>query len=366
MNPLLSIRSISKHYSGVAAVDGIDLEVKEGEFLTFLGPSGSGKSTLLYMIAGIETATGGDILLNGTSLLRVPPHKRNIGMVFQRYTLFPTMTIDENIAFPLRARGWDRDKIEARVAEMLDLVRLAAFKGRRPSQLSGGQQQRVALARALAYHPRILLMDEPLAALDKKLKEEIQSEIRRIHKATGVTILYVTHDQEEAIRLADRVAVFNAGRIEQVAEPATLYEEPASRFVAGFVGNSNFLTVKISTIKLGHASATFPDGTQIDRLHLQDALIEGDAAQVLLRPERLRFQPVGQGGALAVTIRDVTYLGESFDIAAETAWGETVFARVPKRSSEGTLELSIGQQIGLAWPEVSLLAFAAIDPSKTR
>ena len=233
MTPYLSIRGVAKRYGEVVAVAEVSLDIAQGEFVTFLGPSGSGKSTLLYMIAGIEDASAGDILLQDGSLLAIPPHKRNIGMVFQRYTLVPHMSVEENVAFPLKVRHWSREKVEQRVAEVLGLVRLDGFRKRRPAELSGGQQPRGALARALAYHPRMLLMDEPLAALDKKLKEELQVEIRRIHQETGVTIIYVTHDQEEALRLSQRIAVFNHGRIEQADTPARLYEDPASRFVAG-------------------------------------------------------------------------------------------------------------------------------------
>ncbi|MDE3175607.1 MAG: ATP-binding cassette domain-containing protein, partial [Pseudomonadota bacterium] len=216
MTNFLSIQGVEKTYGGVTAVADVSLEVAQGEFVTFLGPSGSGKSTTLYVIAGFLEPTRGDVLLRGQSLLRVPSNKRNIGMVFQRYTLFPHLSVAENVAFPLKVRRWPKAAIDAKVAAMLKLVRLDRMADRMPAAMSGGQQQRVALARALAYDPGILLMDEPLSALDKQLREEIQVEIKRIHNETGVTILYVTHDQEEALRLSDRVALFNAGRIEQI------------------------------------------------------------------------------------------------------------------------------------------------------
>ncbi|MBW8791699.1 MAG: ABC transporter ATP-binding protein, partial [Rhizobium leguminosarum] len=209
--PFLQIRGIRKEYGPVVAVHDVNLDVRRGEFLTFLGPSGSGKSTTLYILAGFETPTKGDITLEGKTLLATPSHKRNIGMVFQRYTLFPHLTVGENIAFPLKVRRKSKAEVDSKVKEMLRLVRLEGFEDRKPAQMSGGQQQRVALARALAYDPPVLLMDEPLSALDKKLREEIQHEIRRIHQQTEVTILYVTHDQEEALRLSDRIAVFSKG-----------------------------------------------------------------------------------------------------------------------------------------------------------
>jgi putative spermidine/putrescine transport system ATP-binding protein len=242
MTPVfLDIRGIRKVYGRSTAVENVSVDVRQGEFLTFLGPSGSGKSTTLYIIAGFQDPTEGDVLLNDRTILGVPSHKRNIGMVFQRYTLFPHLTVGENVAFPLRVRRRPGAEVDRKVDEMLQLVRLDGFRDRMPGQLSGGQQQRVALARALAYDPPILLMDEPLSALDKKLREEIQVEIRRIHRETGVTILYVTHDQEEALRLSDRIAVFSHGRIDQIGTGRELYENPATRFVAGFIGSSDFL-----------------------------------------------------------------------------------------------------------------------------
>ncbi|CAM5198197.1 Vitamin B12 import ATP-binding protein BtuD [Castellaniella denitrificans] len=214
--PFLSIQGIRKDYGGFTAIKDVTLDIARGEFMTFLGPSGSGKSTTLYILAGFQDPTEGDILLDGESLLPVPSHKRNIGMVFQRYTLFPHLSVGENVAFPLRVRRCAKSEIEDRVHAALKLVHLEDFAGRKPALMSGGQQQRVALARALVYDPPLLLMDEPLSALDKKLREELQFEIRRIHQETGVTILYVTHDQEEALRLSDRISVFSQGGIEQI------------------------------------------------------------------------------------------------------------------------------------------------------
>lgn len=352
MIALLSLRGVTKRFGDVTAVSDISLDVAQGEFLTFLGPSGSGKSTLLYMIAGLEDVTGGDIRLRESSLLAVPPHKRNIGMVFQRYTLIPHMTVESNIAFPLRVRGWSRERIAGRTAEMLRLVRLEDCRGRRPTQLSGGQQQRVALARALSYDPGILLMDEPLAALDKKLKEEMQAEIRRIHRETGVTILYVTHDQEEALRLSDRIAVFNSGRIEQAATGADLYENPASRFVAGFIGNCNFLPVTVSSLHDGSATVRFPEGTMTNGVRLHGAIRAGEDGMLLLRPEKLLLRrpddPAAKGGLFA-QVKDITYLGESLQVTLKMTWGQELSARVAVGEAAKT-ELGIGASAAVTWP----------------
>ena len=220
---------------------GISLDIRSGEFLTLLGPSGSGKTTTLMMIAGFETPTAGDIAIDGRSVVALPPHKRNIGMVFQNYALFPHLTVAENIGFPLKQRGIDRAARARLVAESLELVRLPGYQARYPRQLSGGQQQRVALARSIVFHPRLLLMDEPLGALDKQLRESLQLEMRRLHADLGITFIYVTHDQEEALTMSDRVAVMHEGLIAQVGTPEDLYDRPCDRFVASFIGESNFL-----------------------------------------------------------------------------------------------------------------------------
>jgi putative spermidine/putrescine transport system ATP-binding protein len=325
--PFLVIRSLSKIFGEVTAVDSVSLDVRKGEFLSFLGPSGSGKSTTLYAVAGLENPSSGDVLLNGSSILGIPPHRRDIGMVFQRYTLFPHLSVAENIAFPLRVRGWSANEITRRVQEMLSLVRLDNFGARMPSQLSGGQQQRVALGRALAYDPPILLMDEPLSALDKKLREEMQIEIRRIHKSTGVTILYVTHDQEEALRLSDRIAIFNNGYIEQVGTGRELYINPATRFVAGFVGDSNFLKIqKIKKSDLEKVDVVLPDGTQIQSVPHQRSL-NMQATELMVRPQFIRYSINASG--LPVTIRDVTFLGDTISALLVTRWGQEIWARTP-------------------------------------
>ena len=238
----LTLRGISKHYVAVRAVDDVDLVVPRGEFLTLLGPSGSGKTTILMMIAGFVHPTSGDILLDDREITHLPPEKRNFGMVFQGYALFPHMTVEQNVGFPLKVRRMGRAEAEPLISDVLDLVQLAHLRDRLPRQLSGGQQQRVALARALVFSPDILLLDEPLGALDKKLRTEVQIELKDLHRRVGTTFLYVTHDQEEALSMSDRIAIVRDGKFVQMGRPDELYERPASRFVADFLGKSNFFT----------------------------------------------------------------------------------------------------------------------------
>ena len=229
----------------VVAVDSVSLDIAPGEFLTLLGPSGSGKTTTLMMLAGFEIPSDGEIYVDDTAIAAIPPYKRNIGMVFQNYALFPHMTVGENIAFPLKMRGLSKSEIARMSKEALELVKLPGYEGRYPRQLSGGQQQRIAVARALVFNPRVLLMDEPLGALDKQLRESLQLEIKSLHDQLGVTIVYVTHDQQEALVMSDRIAVMNNGRIEQIGSPVALYDQPQSRFVASFIGESNFLSGRV-------------------------------------------------------------------------------------------------------------------------
>ncbi|MDE2456191.1 MAG: ATP-binding cassette domain-containing protein, partial [Burkholderiales bacterium] len=245
--PLVRFRGVQKTYDGVAlVVRGLDLEIRRGEFLTLLGPSGSGKTTTLMMLAGFESPTAGDIELAGKPITRTPPHKRHFGMVFQNYALFPHMTVGQNVAYPLTVRGVSRADQAKRVARALAMVQLDGKAERMPAQLSGGQQQRVALARALVFEPQLVLMDEPLGALDKNLREQMKMEIKRLHRELETTIIYVTHDQEEALVMSDRVALMNHGRIEQIGAPVDLYERPANRFVAEFIGQSNILAGRVT------------------------------------------------------------------------------------------------------------------------
>ncbi|MER9934092.1 ABC transporter ATP-binding protein [Mesorhizobium sp. M0088] len=325
--PFLSIRKLHKAFGAFTAVHDVTLEIPRGEFLTFLGPSGSGKSTTLYAIAGFQDPSSGDVQLEGKSLLAIPSHKRNIGMVFQRYTLFPHLTVAENIAFPLRVRRRPDAEVKRKVADMLALVRLESFAARLPGALSGGQQQRVALARALAYDPPILLMDEPLSALDKKLREEIQAEIRRIHRETGVTILYVTHDQEEALHLSDRIALFRDGRIEQTGTGEDLYLRPATDFVAGFIGNSNFLTAEHLETANGAATIRLADGSVVSGVSVNCTFDKGQKTRLMIRPEAFGMERKPASAELVVEIVDVAFYGERRRIVARTATGQEIDIR---------------------------------------
>jgi len=328
MSAFLSIRGIKKTYGAVTAVQNVSMDIAKGEFMTFLGPSGSGKSTTLYILAGFQNPSAGDIVLDGKSLLGTPSHLRNIGMVFQRYTLFPHLSVGENVAFPLRVRKVGKAEIEERVNAALKLVRLDGFAQRMPVAMSGGQQQRVALARALVYNPPVLLMDEPLSALDKKLREEIQLEIRRIHQQTGVTILYVTHDQEEALRLSDRIALFNHGQIEQIGSGQDLYANPATRFVADFIGDSNFIETRVLNVQDGKASLRLPGGGVIE-----DVPVHGSGgnspAFLLLRPERLSLSHTPNDRALPVSVQDITFLGNTVEVSTHTETGQPLTVRLP-------------------------------------
>ncbi|PZM08806.1 ABC transporter ATP-binding protein [Rhizobium tubonense] len=354
----LQIQAIRKDYGPVTAVHDINLDVAQGEFLTFLGPSGSGKSTTLYILAGFEEPTHGDILLGGKTLLSTPSHKRQIGMVFQRYTLFPHLSVGENIAFPLKVRRWPKADVDAKVKEMLKLVRLEGFEDRKPAQMSGGQQQRVALARALAYDPPVLLMDEPLSALDKKLREEIQHEIRRIHQQTEVTILYVTHDQEEALRLSDRIAVFSKGVIDQIGTGPELYANPATRFVAEFIGDSDFLPCNMLAAANGKADISLGGTTIIPNVPVHGNAVVGGKAALMLRPERMqlmRSAPVASG-ALAVTVSDITFLGNNVHVATRTDKGDALAVRLPF-GHEAISSLGRGDTVWLGFDPTSAHVF---------
>jgi putative spermidine/putrescine transport system ATP-binding protein len=266
-------------------VKGFNLDVAKGEFITLLGPSGSGKTTVLMLLAGFEAVTGGDIRIDGASVTRMPPYKRNIGMVFQSYALFPHMTVNENLAYPLTVRGVPRTEIAKRVGEYLDLVELGGFGDRPPGRLSGGQRQRVALARALIFEPSLVLMDEPLGALDRKLREQMQFEITRLHKKLGFTVIYVTHDQTEALTMSDRVAVFNAGVVQQCAPPNVLYEHPENAFVAGFIGENNLIPGKVVGAEGDAMRVALAGGNEVVARRA-DATLAGGACVVAVRPEK--------------------------------------------------------------------------------
>jgi putative spermidine/putrescine transport system ATP-binding protein len=318
--------NVSKTYDGRSlVVRDLDLDVQRGEFLTLLGPSGSGKTTTLMMLAGFEVPTSGDVLIEGRSVARVPPHRRGIGMVFQNYALFPHMTVAENVAFPLSVRRVARAERGERVARALDMVRLSGFGDRRPNQLSGGQQQRVALARALVFEPALILMDEPLGALDKQLREHMQDEIRRLHASLGISVVYVTHDQSEALTMSDRIAVFAEGRIQQIAAPDVLYERPENAFVATFIGESNRITGHVTALEGGHAIIKTTQGEPV-RVMAGPGTALHDEVVVVVRPERLRVTPArleGRGCRRAV-VREVVYHGDHLRIILHDGAGELV------------------------------------------
>ncbi|HTW29138.1 MAG TPA: ABC transporter ATP-binding protein [Acetobacteraceae bacterium] len=328
----ISLRGISKTYGSVTAIAGLDLEIRAGEFITLLGPSGSGKSTTLMMVAGFDAPTTGEILIDARPVTRTPPHRRNLGMVFQNYALFPHLTVGENIAFPLRQRGVDKAEARQRVARMLELVKLSGLEGRYPRQLSGGQQQRVAIARAIVFNPPVLLMDEPLSALDKQLREELVLEIKRLHERLGITFVFVTHDQREALVMSDRVAVMNHGRIEQIEAPGALYDAPCNRFVASFIGEANLLEAD----PVGAA----PDGSA--RLRLGPTEIRAAAAGAngsrlcMVRPEKISVQRQASGhpdaNALPVTVRETVFMGEMVRYLVQAAHGPTLTVKQQHRA----------------------------------
>ncbi|GLH42589.1 ATP-binding cassette domain-containing protein [Pseudomonas moraviensis] len=347
--PLVSLRNLNKHYGDFAAVDNISLDIKDGEFLTFLGSSGSGKSTTLSMLAGFETPSSGEILVNGQSLVNVPPHKRDIGMVFQRYSLFPHLSVRDNIAFPLAIRKLAAAEREKRVDAMLKLVQLEQFAHRRPSQLSGGQQQRVAIARALVYEPRILLMDEPLGALDKKLREDLQDELRQLHRRLGITIVYVTHDQEEAMRLSQRIAIFSHGKIVGLGSGYDLYQNPPNAFVASFLGNSNFLKLKAQ----GNAAASFEG--QLLSIRLTSGLHTDQDVLLMVRPEKALAlstqqaldEPLAAGwNEVSANVVEVLFLGESQTCSVVTAGGTSMTV---KALSAAGMPLKAGDPVRVRW-----------------
>ena len=327
MTNVLELAGVRKHYGSVAAVDDLDLGLRTGEFLTLLGPSGSGKTTTLMMVAGLQQPDAGSITLNGVSVARLPPYRRDIGMVFQSYALFPHMTVRRNIAFPLEMRGLAKAEIGRLVDEALALVKLPDHGDRLPRQLSGGQQQRVALARAMVYRPALLLMDEPLGALDKKLREQLQLEIKRVHRERGISVLYVTHDQEEALTMSDRIAVFNRGRIEQIGTPEELYDRPATRFVASFIGDTNFLSGRVVAVAGGVCAIETAAGRV--EASLRRPVAVGAPVTVAVRPERVVLGPSpGGGNGLVGTVSDIIFLGTARKYVVRLADGtESVVLR---------------------------------------
>ncbi len=360
----LRLRSLTKAFGAVKAVDRISLDVPAGAFVSLLGPSGSGKTTTLNLIAGFLTPDAGDILMDERSIADVPPHKRNIGMVFQSYSLFPHMTVADNVAFPLRMRtSLSRNDASRRIDEMLGLVQLSHLGDRYPRQLSGGQQQRVAMARALVSRPRLLLMDEPLGALDKKLREQMQIEIKHIHRSVGTTVIYVTHDQAEALTMSDVVVVMHHARIAQIGTPRALYEAPANLFVADFLGDSNLLAAKVITASSADLTVEIASGEIIRAARGELPLSVSDRAVVLIRPEDMsvhmsRERTDGQD-VLAGIVKEISYHGDTFKL--DVSVGEaTLKVKVARAQGAG---MEPGQQVFLAWKSaaVRVLPAAAAD-----
>jgi putative spermidine/putrescine transport system ATP-binding protein len=318
----LDLNNINKVFTKFVAVDNFNLQVEKGEFVSFLGPSGCGKTTTLRMIAGFETPTSGEILINNADITPVPPNKRKIGMVFQSYALFPNMTVADNIGFGMKVTGKEKSEIKARVEEMLNLIHMPEFAGRYPHQLSGGQQQRVALARALAIKPTVLLLDEPLSALDAKIRVQLRTEIRSIQQKLGITTIYVTHDQEEALSLSDRVVVMNAGHIEQIGTPFEIYNFPRTQFVASFVGTLNMMEVKVIDAAKGSLSLEgqeFSAGKPVDAAN-------GDTILVALRPEIISLQSEdGQLNHFTSVIENIAFLGSIVRIMIKVGKYNIVF-----------------------------------------
>jgi putative spermidine/putrescine transport system ATP-binding protein len=358
----LRLRQLTKAFGAAKAVDHVSLDVPAGAFISLLGPSGSGKTTTLNLIAGFLAPDAGDILLDERSIADVPPHKRNIGMVFQSYSLFPHMTVADNVGFPLRMRTkLSRDAARRRIDEMLALVQLGHLGGRYPRQLSGGQQQRVAMARALVSHPRLLLMDEPLGALDKKLREQMQVEIKRIHRSVGTTVIYVTHDQSEALTMSDLVVVMHQARVAQVGTPRALYERPANLFVADFLGDSNLLAAKVVQASGDEVVAQIGSGDTIHAARPELAATAGDRVTVLIRPEDMSVGTVrgltGARPSLAGVVTDISYHGDTFKL--DVAVGDDVLrVRVARESGAG---MQPGQAIFLSWKPEAVRILPAAD-----
>jgi len=341
---------VQKSYDGeTLVVKDLNLSIGKGEFLTMLGPSGSGKTTCLMMLAGFETATHGDILLDGQPINNIPPHKRGIGMVFQNYALFPHMTVAENLAFPLEVRKLGKSEREAKVRRALEMVQMGEFGGRRPAQLSGGQQQRIALARALVFEPELVLMDEPLGALDKQLREHMQFEITKLAHELGITTVYVTHDQTEALTMSDRVAVFDDGRIQQLAPPDTLYEEPENSFVAQFIGENNTLEGTVQEIKDGRALVKLDDGELIDAVPV-NVSNAGDRTLVSIRPERVEYNKdrlSPDAHTLKAEVLEFIYMGDIFRTRLRVAGREDFVIKT--RNAPDQQRLKPGEQIEIGW-----------------
>tara|TARA_B100002049_G_scaffold235110_1_gene218838 strand:+ start:256 stop:1344 length:1089 start_codon:yes stop_codon:yes gene_type:complete len=339
---------VDKSYDGkVLVVKDLNLDIAEGEFVTMLGPSGSGKTTCLMMLAGFETPTNGEIYLDSHPISNIPPHKRGIGMVFQNYALFPHMTVYENLAFPLRVRKISKEETDKKIDKALSMVSLTGFENRMPAQLSGGQQQRVAVARALVFDPAVVLMDEPLGALDKNLRESMQYEIKHIHESIGVTVVYVTHDQGEALTMSNRIAVFNDGKVQQLSSPDKLYEEPVNSFVAEFIGENNRFSGQVTDISNDKCKVKLDDGSEIlaNPIAVKSS---GEKTIVSLRPERALINTKEKmENNFKGKIEEVIYHGDHTRVRLNLLGNKDFILKVP--NSSANMDIRLGNQINVSW-----------------
>ena len=349
---------VDKSYDGkVLVVKDLNLDIAEGEFITMLGPSGSGKTTCLMMLAGFETPTNGEIYLDGNPISNIPPHKRGIGMVFQNYALFPHMTVYENLAFPLKVRKFSKDETDAKVEKALSMVSLSGFGSRMPGQLSGGQQQRVAVARALVFDPAVVLMDEPLGALDKNLRESMQYEIKHIHESIGVTVVYVTHDQSEALTMSNRIAVFNDGKVQQLSSPDKLYEEPVNSFVAEFIGENNTFQGEVADISNDKCKIKLETGDEILANPIR-VKSKGEKSIVSLRPERAIINPDEKmDNKFNGKIEEVIYHGDHTRVRLNLLDNKEFILKVPNSSAR--MDIKLGNNIKVGWNSFDA---RALDP----
>jgi spermidine/putrescine transport system ATP-binding protein len=353
--PAIGLDGVAKEFHSrgevIAAVRGIDLAIRKGEFFSMLGPSGCGKTTTMRMIAGFEEPTRGTVRLDGRDVTAASPNKRDVNMVFQSYALFPHMSVFENVAFGLRRKSVPKDQITSQVGEMLEIVDLTGREQRRPRELSGGQQQRVALARALVNHPKALLLDEPLGALDLKLRQAMQVELKRIQREVGITFVYVTHDQNEALTMSDRIAVMNDGVIEHLGPPREIYEHPATRFVAGFIGTSNLLTGSLAQVTDGQGVIEVSPDERIIVPAGRSGLAAGQEVELTVRPEKIELAsgPGTAGGcALRGTVTEVVYLGTSTSFSVRTTTGADVVV-FQQNSASAATPVSRGDEVWLTW-----------------
>ena len=357
---LVHFEHIEKSFDGeTLVIKDLNLEISQGEFLTMLGPSGSGKTTCLLMLAGFLTPTHGEIYLESKPIGNIPPHKRNIGMVFQNYALFPHMTISENLAYPLKVRKLPKSEIENKVSKALDMIELPGFEGRMPAQLSGGQQQRIALARALVFEPQLVLMDEPLGALDKNLREQMQFEIKHIHESLNVTVVYVTHDQSEALTMSNRIAVFNDGIIQQLSTPDVLYEKPENSFVAQFIGENNRLSGEVIENKGDKCIVEVEGGGTVKALKVNVNEV-GEKTSMSLRPERVMVNPA-EGSTENVfegEVKELIYLGDHIRTRVNVCGNEEFIIKVP--NSYGHLVVNKDQKIKVGWSSDDCRALDAL------